>query len=165
MDWDNFCNLKLLRKYSSVANDILKWLKDVWIYCPVSSPRILVGRLYGNAYVLGLKFKHSRLCISSFVQHEMKNESSLGGGKYWKKFYINMAPDWTFAATKQKKLLKIFAIVCGSVTYKKTLWPLFMDGVQLPPQLFKSFEFGNGSRISDENLVILEFKYLQNKKW
>ena len=32
-------------------------------------------------------------------------------------------------------------------------------------QLFKSFEFGNGSRISDENLVILEFKYLQNKKW
>ena len=32
-------------------------------------------------------------------------------------------------------------------------------------QLFKSFEFGNGSRISDENLVILEFKYFQNKKW
>ena len=41
----------------------------------------------------GLKFKHSQLCISSFVQHVMKNESSLGGGKYWKKFYINMAPD------------------------------------------------------------------------
>ena len=33
------------------------------------------------------------------------------------------------------------------------------------PQLFKSFEFGNGSRISGENLVVLEFKYLQNKKW
>ena len=32
-------------------------------------------------------------------------------------------------------------------------------------RLFKSFKFGNGSRISDENLVILEFKYLQNKKW
>ena len=31
--------------------------------------------------------------------------------------------------------------------------------------LFKSFEFGNGSRISDEKLVLLEFKYLQNKKW
>ena len=31
-------------------------------------------------------------------------------------------------------------------------------------RLFKSFEFGNGSRMSDENLVILEFKYLQNKK-
>ena len=31
--------------------------------------------------------------------------------------------------------------------------------------LFKSFKFGNGSRMSDENLVILEFKYLQNKKW
>ena len=33
------------------------------------------------------------------------------------------------------------------------------------PRLFKSFEFGNGSRISDEKLVLLEFKYLQNKKW
>ena len=30
-------------------------------------------------------------------------------------------------------------------------------------QLFKSFEFGNGSRISDENLVILKFKYLQSR--
>ena len=76
-----------------MANDILKRLKDVWIYCPVSSLRILVGRLFGHAYFLGLKFKHSRLYISSFVQREMKNESSLGGGKYWKKFYVNMAPD------------------------------------------------------------------------
>ena len=32
-------------------------------------------------------------------------------------------------------------------------------------RFFKPFEFGNGSRISDKNLVILEFKYLQNKKW
>ena len=32
-------------------------------------------------------------------------------------------------------------------------------------RLFRSFEFGNGSRMSDENLVILEFKFLQNKKW
>ena len=31
--------------------------------------------------------------------------------------------------------------------------------------LFKSFEFQNGSRISGDKLVILEFKYLQNKKW
>ena len=30
--------------------------------------------------------------------------------------------------------------------------------------LFKSFEFGNGSRMSDKNHVILEFKYLKNKK-
>ena len=29
----------------------------------------------------------------------------------------------------------------------------------------QSFEFGNGSRMSDKKLVILEFKYLQNKKW
>ena len=31
-------------------------------------------------------------------------------------------------------------------------------------QLFKSFEFGNGSRMSDKKLTILEFKYLLNKK-
>ena len=31
--------------------------------------------------------------------------------------------------------------------------------------LFKLFEFENGSRMSNENLVILEFEYLQNKKW
>ena len=30
---------------------------------------------------------------------------------------------------------------------------------------FKSFDFGNGSRISDEKVVILELKYFQNKKW
>ena len=32
-------------------------------------------------------------------------------------------------------------------------------------RLFISFEFGNGSRMSDKNLLMLEFKYLQNKKW
>ena len=35
---------------------------------------------------------------------------------------------------------------------------------KLSSWLFKSFEFENGSRMSDENLVIFEFKYLQNKK-
>ena len=32
-------------------------------------------------------------------------------------------------------------------------------------RLFKSSEFGNGSRMSDEKRTILEFKDLQNKKW
>ena len=41
-----------------------------------------------------------------------------------------------------------------------TIQPSFF----LKSWLFKSFEFGNGSRMSDKNLVILEFKYLQNKK-
>ena len=31
-------------------------------------------------------------------------------------------------------------------------------------RLFKSFEFGNGNRMSDKKLVILEFRYFQNKK-
>ena len=38
-------------------------------------------------------------------------------------------------------------------------------GYFIMARLFKSFEFGNGSRMSDKNLVMLEFKYLQNKKW
>ena len=36
---------------------------------------------------------------------------------------------------------------------------------QKAPWLFESFRFGNRSRMSDKNLVILEVKYLQNKKW
>ena len=39
-----------------------------------------------------------------------------------------------------------------------------LEGGVCGSQLFKSFEFGNGNRISEEKLVILEFKYLQNKK-
>ena len=33
------------------------------------------------------------------------------------------------------------------------------------PWLFKSLEFGSGGRMSHEKLVILESKYVQNKKW
>ena len=32
-------------------------------------------------------------------------------------------------------------------------------------RLFKSFEFGSASKMSDEKLTLLEFKYLQNKRW
>ena len=38
-------------------------------------------------------------------------------------------------------------------------------GILAGSRLFKSFEFRNGSSMSDEKLVILKFKYLQNKKW
>ena len=48
----------------------------------------------------------------------------------------------------------------GQIHYLK----ISLNNVHIP-QLFKSFEFGNGCRMSDENLVILEFNYLQNKKW
>ena len=36
---------------------------------------------------------------------------------------------------------------------------------ELSTWLFKSFEFRNGSRMSDKDVVMLEFKYLQNKQW
>ena len=50
-------------------------------------------------------------------------------------------------------------------SYFRTISTLFCDTCLIKACLFKSFEFGNGSRMSDKNHVILEFKYLQNKKW
>ena len=41
----------------------------------------------------------------------------------------------------------------------------FQKGPVISPLLFRSFEFENRSRMSDEKLVILKFEYLQNKKW
>ena len=49
--------------------------------------------------------------------------------------------------------------------FKKYQQPIIKFWSVPVPQLFKSFEFGNGSRMFDKNLAILEFKYLQNKKW
>ena len=49
----------------------------------VSSLRILVGMLLDPADFLCLRFEIISI-ISSIVQGEMKNESSLGGGKYSK---------------------------------------------------------------------------------
>ena len=89
-------------------------IERCWIYCPVSSLRILIGFLFGHAYFLGLKFEII-LIISSLVQRETKNESSLVVN-IEKKFYTQRAPDWPSAATEQKKLLKVFKIVCGSLT-------------------------------------------------
>ena len=81
-----------------------------------SSLRILVGMLFYPADFLGLKLEII-LIISSFVQGEIKNQSWSGGGKYSKKvLHENGTSDSTSAATKRMKLLKLFAIVRGSVT-------------------------------------------------
>ena len=70
---------------------------------------------FGHVDFLGLKFEIISI-ISSFVQGEMKNVSWLGGGKYSKKkLNENGTSDWASAATGQKKLLKVFAIVRWSV--------------------------------------------------
>ena len=72
--------------------------------------------LFGPADFLDLKFQIISI-TSSFVQGEMKNESWLGGDKYSKNLlYGNGTTYWTSASTEQKKLLKVFAIVRGSVT-------------------------------------------------
>ena len=102
-----------------VANDVLKRIERCSDISSVSSLWILVGMLFGPAEFLGLKLEII-LIISSFVQDEMKNESWLGGGKYSENLlYENGTSDWTSAATEQQKLLKVFAIVRGSVT----VWP------------------------------------------
>ena len=58
------------------------------------------------------------------------------------------------------KILADFQI-CISVPLNLIL----VDSVKVPSRLLNLFEFGNGSRISDEKPVVLELKYLQNKKW
>ena len=80
MDWDNFFNLQLLRKYS-VANDVFKRIERCSDISSVSSLWILVGMLFGPAEFLGLKLEIISI-ISSFVQGEMKNECWLAGSKY-----------------------------------------------------------------------------------
>ena len=60
----------------------------------------------------------------------------------------------------KKKQTQALTILTGN----NLILPFKLSQVSVT-QLFKSFEFGNGSRMSDENFVLLEFKYLQNKKW
>ena len=99
-----------------VANDVLKMIERCSDISSVSSLGILVGMLFGPADFLGVKYEIISI-ISSFVQSQMKNESWIGGGKYSKNLlYESGTSDSTSAATEQKKLLKVYAIVCGSVT-------------------------------------------------
>ena len=72
--------------------------------------------LFGPANFSDVKFENISIS-SAFVQGEMKNDSWFSGGKYSKKvLYENDTSDSTSAATKQKKLLKVFAVACGLVT-------------------------------------------------
>ena len=70
----------------------------------------------------------------------------------------------------------VFVYLCGSdiksaYQQKKTIFVRLKfekekgGGKKGGTQLFKSFEFGNGSRMHNKKPVLLEFKYLQNKKW
>ena len=46
------------------------------------------------------------------------------------------------------------------------LWSSDKSKIFRPPsRQFKSFKFGSRRRMSDEKFIILEFKYLQDKKW
>ena len=104
MDWDNFCSLQLLGKYSSSIPDVLKMIERCSDISSVSSLRILVGMLFGPADFLRLKLEIISI-IFSFVQGEIKNESWLGSGKYSENLLNeNGTSDGTSAATEQKKL-------------------------------------------------------------
>ena len=102
-----------------VANDVLKMTErcsDISFVRIYHSVRIWKRMQFGPVDILGLKFDIFSI-IFSFVRGEMKNESWLGSDKYSKGLlHQNGTPDRTSAATEQKKLLKVFAIVRGSVT-------------------------------------------------
>ena len=137
-----FANFSFSRNIP-VANDILKMIERCSDISSVSSFRILVGMLFGPADFLGLKLEIISI-ISSFVQSDMKNESWLGGGKYSENLlYENGTSGWTSAATEQKKLLKLFAIVLGLVT----VWRLWNYGSDSFPGVFML-------------LIFLSLKYL-----
>ena len=74
-------------------------------------------------------------------------------------FYQNICFDWVMNLFLSWVMLFCQKSVISSV--KTAMYRMLHNC----PWLFKSFEFGNGSRMSVKNLVILEFKYLQNKKW
>ena len=63
-----------------------------------------------------------------------------------------------FPATWNIQFSLIISVESNSIFCRREIWSFIT-------RLFKSFEFGNGSRMSEENLVTLEFKYLQNEKW
>lgn len=76
----------------------------------------MLGILFGPGDLLGLKVEVISI-ISSFSQGDLKNESWKGDGKYSKNISCeNDTSDLAFGANEQKKLLKVFAMVYGSVT-------------------------------------------------
>ena len=110
-----FATFSFLRNTPGV-NVVLKMIERCSNISSASSLRILVWMLFGLADFLGLKFEIISI-IFSFVQGQMKSKSWLGGDKYSKNLlYENGTSEWTSAATEKKKLIKVFAIVRGSVT-------------------------------------------------
>ena len=57
---------------------------------------------------------------------------------------------------KSQNLLSVTKVICQQSLNSNIFYGTW---------LFKLFKVGNRSRVSDKNLVLLEFKYLQNKKW
>ena len=62
---------------------------------------------------------------------------------------------------------------CPILQFLELFWIFFVAGNEFEKipffrlvlaGLFISFDFGNGIKMSDENFVIPEFKYLQNKE-
>ena len=93
---------------------------------------------------------------------------------WWIASYV-FSRTWNFQRYQRNSMWNFQGLIKNTMEFPRDLtqfcgisrrWALFylkFPGVR--SWLFKSFEFGNGSGMSDENLVILEFKYLQNKKW
>ena len=84
----------------------------------------------------------------------------------FKNTFMALIYEWGSTASRLQSHFE--QVVCFSaLSSPRNSWyslDLPQSDERLSPWLFKSFEFGNGRRISDEKLTIFEFKYLQNKK-
>ena len=91
---------------------------------------------------------------------------------WWIASYVFLRA-WNFQGYQRNSMWNIQGLIKNTMEFPRDLaqfcgisrrWALFylkFKGVRL----WLSFEFGNGSGMPDKNLIILEFKYLQNKKW
>ena len=74
-------------------------------------------------------------------------------------FNFERGPCWSLCSANWVRK----AIFAGFTNFIQNYW-ITTEVINIT-WLFKSIKFGSGSRISNEKRVILEFKYLQNKKW
>ena len=86
-----------------------------------------------------------------------KKESRIGANIYYTRCALNLDDDDT--------IIPLHFLINRLIGFIEEI-DRSNDRSKIPSdtsRLFKPFEFPNGSRISDEKLVILEFKYLRTK--
>ena len=99
---------------------------DIWSW---TRCKILVGVLLGPQALLILRDDIILQISSLFVAVIMKELLFFDDKKLLKDLFENLIFDWKVSAIDVKKLLKVYAIVIGSLIYFSSF--LFIDGVSL----------------------------------